>query len=253
MDPKGKVALVTGASMGIGRAVALNLARAGARVAVNYRTSEAEAKGILAEIEAQGGQGMLAQADVADEAAIRRMVDAVEAKWGGLDILVNNAAITYFVPLPDLDALTDEMWDTLYAINVKGAFWCARAAAKLMRKGGNGGVIVNLGSVAGVTGDGSSIAYCASKAAVHSLTKSLARALAPDIRVNCVSPGFVDTGWHARGVGEEQAARNRDNAARVTPLRRVCTPQDVSNAVMSMIEMDYVTGQVLMVNGGIFM
>lgn len=144
------------------------------------------------------------------------------------------------------------MWDNLYATNVKGMFWCARAAAKLMRKNG-GGVIVNVGSVAGVTGDGSSIPYCASKAAVHSLTKSLARALAPDIRVNCVSPGFVDTGWHARGVGEEQAARNRDNTARVSPLRRVCTPQDVSNAVMSMVEMDYVTGQVLMVNGGIFM
>ena len=252
MDPKGKVALVTGASMGIGRAIALDLARAGARVAVNYRTSQAEAEAVLAEIEALGGEGMLAQADVADEAAVRQMLDAVEARWARLDILVNNAAITYFVALPDLDALSEEMWDSLYAINVKGVFWCARAAAKLMRQGG-GGVIVNLGSVAGVTGDGSSIAYCASKAAVHSLTKSLARALAPDIRVNCVSPGFVDTGWHARGVGEEQAARNRDNTARVSPLRRVCTPQDVSNAVMSMVEMDYVTGQVLMVNGGIFM
>lgn len=252
MNPEGKVALVTGASMGIGRAVALDLARAGARVAVNYRSSEAEAAAVLAEIEALGGEGMLAQADVADEAAVRRVVDAVEATWGDLDILVNNAAITYFVPLPDLDALTEDMWDSLYAINVKGMFWSARAGAKLMRKNG-GGVIVNIGSVAGVTGDGSSIAYCASKAAVHSLTKSLARALAPDIRVNCISPGFVDTTWHARGVGEAQAARNRDNTARVTPLRRVCTPQDVSDAVLSMVALDYVTGQVLMVNGGIFM
>ncbi|MFN8484022.1 MAG: glucose 1-dehydrogenase [Anaerolineae bacterium] len=252
MDPNGKIALVTGASMGIGRAVALDLARGGARVAVNYRSSAAEAQAVLAEIEALGGEGILAQADVADEAAVRRMLDAVEARWGRLDILVNNAAITYFVPFPELDALTDDMWDTLYAINVKGLFWCARAGAALMRKD-DGGVIVNIGSVAGVTGDGSSIAYCASKAAVHSLTKSLARALAPDIRVNCVSPGFVDTTWHARGVGEEQAARNRDNTARVTPLRRVCTPQDVSDAVMSMVSMDYVTGQVLMVNGGIFM
>ncbi|MFN8472967.1 MAG: glucose 1-dehydrogenase [Anaerolineae bacterium] len=252
MDPRGKVALVTGASMGIGRAVALDLAQDGARVAINYRQSQAEANGVLAEIEALGGEGMLAQADVADEAAVQRMVDAVEAKWGGLDILVNNAAITYFVPLPDLDALSEDMWDNLYATNVKGLFWCARAGAKLMRKDG-GGVMVNIGSVAGVTGDGSSIAYCASKAAVHSLTKSLARALAPDIRVNCVSPGFVDTNWHARGVGEEQAARNRENAGNVSPLRRVCSPQDVSDAVMSMIHMDYVTGQILMVNGGIFM
>ena len=249
MDAQGKVALVTGASMGVGAAMAVTLARAGAAVAVNYRRSEEGARETLQAVEAAGGRGVLIQADVSDDAQVRRMVETVERELGGLSILVNNAAFTYHIPFSDLEALTDEVWDSLYDTNVKGTFYCARAAAPVMRRSG-GGVIINLGSIAGVTGGGSSIPYAVSKGAVHLLTRSLARALAPDIRVNCVAPGYIDTYWHARGLGDERAAKLRVETAQRTPLGRVCAPEDVAQAVMSLIATDFVTGQLLLVEGG---
>ena len=249
MNVKGKVALVTGGSMGVGRATSLALARAGAVVAVNYRQSQAEAEATLAAVQDLGGRGLLVQADVADDAAVRSMVATVERQLGALHILVNNAAITKHVPLADLEGLTDDAWLPIFDTNVRGTFFCARAAAPVMRRAG-GGVIVNIGSVAGISGGGSSLAYSASKAAVHTMTLSLARALAPDIRVNCVAPGFIDTDWHARGLGEERAVQLKAQTVARTPLGRYCTPDDVAQAILSVIATDFMTGQILVVDGG---
>jgi 3-oxoacyl-[acyl-carrier protein] reductase len=249
MDPKGKIALVTGASMGIGRATAVALARAGAMVAINYRSHPADAAETLAQVEAADGHGITVQADVADDAAVRAMVEQVAATLGGLDILVNNAAITFHVPFPDLEGLTDERWAQLFNINVRGTFACVRAAVPHLRRSG-AGVVVNIGSVAGIRGSGSSIAYAASQGAVHTLTLALARTLAPEIRVNCVAPGFVDTAWHARGLGEAQAAQNKVASAERTPLGRVASPDDIAQMIMAVIMSDFVTGQIVVADGG---
>jgi 3-oxoacyl-[acyl-carrier protein] reductase len=160
-----------------------------------------------------------------------------------LDLLVNNAGTTYFVEHAELDALTEEMWDRMLAVNLKGAFFCCRAAVRVMRRQGSGR-IVNVASVAGLTGRGSSIGYCASKAGMISVTKSLALALAPEILVNAVAPGFVETRWTA---GRDEF-RARSLAA--TPLERVATPEDVADAILYLAKTDFVTGQVLTVDGG---
>ena len=238
----GKVALVTGGGTGIGRATSLLLASEGADVAVNYSRSRTEAEGTAAEIRAAGRNSIAIRADVAVESVVREMVDRVAEELGRLDILVNNAGTTVFVPLADLEALTDEAWDPVFDVNVKGAFYCARAALSRMPE--TGGQIVNVASIAGTTGQGSSIAYCASKAAMISLTKSLAISQAPRIRVNAVAPGVVNTRW-VKGWDEFVRA-NRES----TPLKRVAEPEDIANAILSLIINEYVTGQVMVVDGG---
>ena len=238
----GKVALVTGGGTGIGRATSLLLASEGADVAVNYSRSKTEAEATAADVRALGRNSIPIRADVAVESAVREMVDRVAEELGRLDILVNNAGTTVFVPLADLKALTDEAWDPVFDVNVKGAFYCARAAISRMPE--TGGQIVNVASIAGTTGQGSSIAYCASKAAMISLTKSLAISQAPRIRVNAVAPGVVNTRW-VKGWDEFVRA-NRES----TPLKRIAEPHDIANAILSLIINEYVTGHVMVVDGG---
>lgn len=188
------MAVVTGGGTGIGRETSLELARLGAIVAVNYSRSEQEALETVQRINELGGQALAVQADISRDKEVQGMVEQIAGTYGRVDLLVNNAGMTKHIPLADLDAATEEIWDQLYNVNVKGMFFCARATAPYMKQSGQG-AIVNLGSIAGHTGSGSSLPYAVSKAAVHGLTKSLARALSPDIRVNAVAPGAVATRW----------------------------------------------------------
>ena len=245
MDPHGKVALVTGGGTGIGRATVLMLAERGASVAVNYSRSEVEARSTVEAVESLGSRAMRVRADVADDGAVRRMVEEVVAKFGRLDILVNNAGFTKYVDFMDLEGVGDEAWDRTLAVNVKGPFQCARAAAPRMQEAG-GGVIINVSSLAAELGRGSSIPYCASKAALNSVTRTLARVLAPTIRVNAVAPGVVDTRWVEGARAFVRGARMR------TPMRRIASAEDVAQVICSLITgADFVTGQIVTVDGGL--
>lgn len=249
MQLDGTAAVVTGASSGVGRATALELARRGAAVLVNFQRSGADAEAVVAEIEAAGGQAFSFQADVADDEQCRKMIDEAARRFGRLDVLVNNAGTTRFVPHPAIDRVTSEDWDRIFSVNVKGVFQCARAARPHMLANG-GGAIVNVASVAGITATGSSIPYAASKAAVINLTVSLARALAPQIRVNAVAPGFVAGRWLEQGLGAQYEPARKRMEERV-PLGKVCEAEDVAAAILSLLAgSDMVTGQTLVVDGG---
>jgi 3-oxoacyl-[acyl-carrier protein] reductase len=194
---KDQVALVTGGGTGIGRGISLAFAREGALVAVNYQKSKDKAEQTAREIRERGGRAQVLQADVRREDDCRRLVDAVAREWGRLDVLVNNAGWTTPVPHDDLDALTDEIWRKVLDTNLLGAWYCIKHAVPVMRAQGRG-AIINITSVAAFSGKGSSMAYAASKAALGSLTRSLARSLGPAIRVNSLAPGLVETefvGW----------------------------------------------------------
>ncbi len=240
---EGQTVLVTGGGTGIGRATALRLAGEGADVVVNYSRSEEEAQATGSDIEKLGRRALAVKADVSDDAAVRQMIETVRVSFGRLDILVNSAGTTRFVALEDLEGLTDEAWDPVFNVNVKGAFYCARAAIPLMKASG-GGHIVNVSSIAGLTGRGSSLAYAASKAALISVTRSLAITQAPDIRVNAVAPGVVDTRWM---VGWEDFV---EQARQETPLGRVATPEDVADVIYGLAVSGFVTGQTWVVDGG---
>lgn len=246
MEFYGKAAIVTGGGTGIGRAVSLALAQRGVAVAVNYSQSRDNAEETVQDIEALGGRALAVRADVADEAAVRAMAAHVAAHFGSIDFLVNNAATTTYIPLAHLDEVTDEIWDRIFAVNVKGMFSCARAVAPYMKARGEG-AIVNIGSIAGFTGDGSSLPYAVSKAAVIGLTRSLARALAPEVRVNSVAPGIVKTRWVE---GREEHIERLSTAA---PLRRTATPEDVAAIVCTFLGADAMTGQTVPVDGGMVM
>ncbi|MBO9597948.1 MAG: SDR family NAD(P)-dependent oxidoreductase [Cohnella sp.] len=243
MDLHNKVALVTGGGTGIGRATSMALAKRGAIVIVNYSRSRSEAEDTARRIGREGGTAVALQADVSRKAEVRAMVETIVRQFGNVDLLVNNASITKHIPLGDLDAATDEVWDELFDVNVKGMFICARAVAPYMKRSRQG-AIVNVGSVAGQTGLGSSIPYAVSKAAVHGLTKSLARALAPDIRVNCIVPGAVATRWWA---GREDAMN------RLAPnllLQTISTPEDIASMIRAALEQEAMTGQIITVDSG---
>ena len=195
-------------------------------------------------VQSAGSRGLLLQGDVADDGRDRAMVEAVVKEFGRLDLLVNNAATTYFVDMADFDAMTEEKWDRIYDVNVKGLFWCSRAAVPALRKAH--GQIINTASNAGLTGKGSSIAYAASKAAVIALTKGMASVLAPDVRVNAVAPGMVDSPWN---TGRKQRV---ETAAQHTPLGRVATPEDIAAVILDLAAgFSIATGSVVLVDGGI--
>jgi 3-oxoacyl-[acyl-carrier protein] reductase len=242
---KGKTALITGSATGIGRAIALRLAREGVHVTINYSKSEKDALETQREVEALGVQSQLYKASVSDDQQVRQMVKETINKFGSLDILVNNAGVTDFVKHDDLEGLKEEYWDRVMDVNVKGLFFCCRAATAELKR--QKGCIVNVTSIAGMTGLGSSIAYAASKAAAISVTKSLARVMAPEVRVNGIAPGIVQTRWVA---GQEDHIKR---LAEGTPLGRVATPEDVAEVAFSLIaQSQFVTGQTVVVDGGMF-
>src|ERR1700679_1598177 len=245
----GKVAIVTGSATGIGAACAIGLAQRGAHVVINYSKSEKEARETA---QAAGGNTLVVQGDVANDGGFRKLADAAMQKWGRIDILVNNAGPTKFAAHTDLDALSAEDWQTIYGVNVIGPFQMIRACIAPLKASGNGAV-VNVSSVAGVAGVGSSIAYAASKGALNTLTLSLARAFAPEIRVNAVCPGYVATPWFSGRFGEDNAKRIADQQAEANPLKRVAYADDIANAVLFLAghESGNITGEFMLIDSGL--
>lgn len=242
-DFSGKVLLVTGGGTGIGRATCLLFAEQGADVVVNYSRSKAEAESVVAEVEKIGRRAVAICADISDEAAVQSMFAETKSEFGRLDFLVNNAATTHMVPAKQLDDLTDEVWNKILNVNVKGTFYCCRAGMPLLRSSG-GGLVVNISSISAMTGLGSSIAYSASKAAISNMTLAMARAEGPDIRVNAVAPGVVMTRW-VEGW-EKFIAPHREQ----TPLGRLAEPEDVAKVIYGLAVSDFVTGHTVVVDGG---
>ncbi|MDA1276420.1 MAG: glucose 1-dehydrogenase [Verrucomicrobia bacterium] len=249
MELKGKAALITGGSRGVGRATALALAKGGCAVAINFGQSRDEAEQTAAEIRSLGVQAVCIQADVSDDRACRQMVESAVREIGRLDILINNAGTTKFITHSNLEDATEEIWDRLFAVNLKGPFFCMRAARPHLEASEDGNV-VNVASVAGITGMGSSIPYCASKAAVINLTLSMARVLAPKVRVNAVAPGFIAGKWTQDGLGANYES-SKTGAEKRAVLGKVCLPEDVADAILALITGSrLVTGQTVVCDGG---
>jgi len=238
-----KSAIVTGGGTGIGRAVSVLLAQQGAAVAVVYSRSENEAQETVSTILKNGGRAIALQADVANMASVAVMTDMVAKSFGGIDYLVNNAGITHQLQFNDLSAINDDIWDALFDVNVKGTFHCCQAAAPYLKQRSDS-AIVNVGSIAGETGYGSSLPYAVSKSAVHGMTRSLARALAPNVRVNGVAPGAVATRWW-KGNEEKMHALSGH-----LPLQRISTPEDIAALVLMLLTAESVTGQILRAENG---
>lgn len=249
MNLDGKAAVVTGGGTGVGRATALGLARLGCAVLINYSRSREEAEQTVQDVQQLGARCVAVQADVADDAACRAMMDRAVREFGRLDVLVNNAGTTRFIAHHDLDEVSTADWDNILGVNLRGAFQCARAARTHLLAHG-GGVIINVTSVAGISGTGSSIPYACSKAALNNLTITLARVLGPQIRVNAVAPGFITGRWLETGLGAAYELVKQQIEAKV-PLGRVNEPEDVAAAILSLITGgDMITGQVLVCDGG---
>jgi 3-oxoacyl-[acyl-carrier protein] reductase len=242
--PTTKVALITGGGTGVGRSTCLQLAQRGFQLAINYSRSKDDAEATAAEASEHGIRAITIACDVSSDADVRQMIEKVGKEFGRLDVLVNNAGMTHFVQHTDLEAMTEDKWDRILAVNLKGPFFVSRAAIPLIRESG-GGSIVNVASVAGVAGSGSSIAYAASKGGLITLTKSLAKAFAPDIRVNAVCPGPIISRWL------EDHQDMVDAAIRITPLKRASTTDDIADAIVFLATTaQNMTGQALIVDGG---
>jgi NAD(P)-dependent dehydrogenase (short-subunit alcohol dehydrogenase family) len=249
---EGFVAVVTGASTGLGRAIAEGMAaRGAAAIVVNYASNKAEAEATARLVEAAGAQAVLVQGDVADDADCLRIAAAAQP-FGRIDALFNNAGQTMFANHADLDAVSAADFGRIYAVNVVGAFQMVRAARSLLEAAPLPGAVVNTSSIAGVTGIGSSVPYAASKGALITMTLSLARALAPKIRVNVICPGYIDTPWFERGVGFEAADRLRQGAAASTPLQLASKPEDIAGAAIFFASPSarHITGETLLVDAG---
>jgi 3-oxoacyl-[acyl-carrier protein] reductase len=239
-----KAALITGGGTGVGRATALQLAGRGYDVVINYSRSADDAESTAAEAAVHGVRAITIGCDVSSDADVRAMLARCRSEFGRLDVLVNNAAITHFIDHTDLEAMTEEKWDRIFDVNLKGAFFVSRAAIPLMQESG-GGAIVNVASVAGLAGAGSSIAYAASKGAMITMTKSMARAFAPQIRVNAVCPGVIVSRWlddHPEMI---------QSAIKVTPLKKASTTDDIADVITFLAcDASMVTGQALVIDGG---
>jgi len=252
LDLKGKVAIVTGSATGIGAAVALALAQRGAGVVVNYTKSETEAHATAELVRKAGAKVIIVQGDVARDEDCRKIAAAALEAWGRIDILVNNAGTTKFAAHGDLDALSAEDFTSIYAVNVIGPFQMIRACAKALKDSG-AGAVVNVSSIAGIAGVGSSVAYAASKGALNTMTLSLASALGPEIRVNAICPGYVATRWFKDRFGAEAFDRISAEQAEVTPLKRAGQPDDIADTVVFFCSpaSRHITGEMLAVDGGL--
>ena len=247
------VVVVTGASTGLGRAIAVETAARGAKaVIVNYARSADEAEETARLVRAQGAEAVLVQGDVAVDADCRRIA-AAAAPYGRIDALFNNAGTTKFAPNhADLEAVSAEDFLHLYGVNVVGAFQMVRAARSLLEAAPRPGAVVNTSSIAGVTGIGSSVAYAATKGALNTMTLSLARALAPAIRVNAVCPGFIGTRWFKDEMSAEQYAKMEAGVAASVPLHVASGPDDIADSAVFFLTdaSRHVTGETLMVDAG---
>ncbi len=244
-----KVALVTGGATGIGKSAVLALACAGYDVVVNYNSSEAAARATAREAEKLGAKTLLVKCDVSDEAGVRSMLDSVKRVFGRLDVLINNAGTTAAWKTRDLDSLSLDEWDRVFAVNVRGLFQVTRASLPLLRKGAHP-CVINTASIVGLRPGPQPPPYAASKAAVVNLTKTLAWNLGPEIRVNAVAPGWMEGDWMKRML-KDKYEDLMGKRARATPLKRVVTADDVAQTMMSLIESNrFVTGEVIVIDGG---
>ena len=244
-----KVALVTGSATGVGAATALGLAERGYNTVINYSKSEAEAKESEAACRAAGADTLLLQGDVSDDAACRAMVAATLAKWQRLDALVNNAGITTFAGGGNWEALDADIFHRIFEVNVLGTFQMVRACVPHLKAAQ--GCIVNVSSVAGALGIGSSVPYIASKGAMNSMTLHLARTLAPEVRVNAVCPGMITTRWFVDGVGQENFQKLKTQYEQTTPLARACTAEDVAESIIWLVDgARTVTGETILLDSG---
>ncbi|HEY2338110.1 MAG TPA: glucose 1-dehydrogenase [Burkholderiales bacterium] len=249
MTTSGKAALVTGGATGIGRSAALALAGAGYNVAINYSSSEKAARETAAEAGKLGAKTLLVRCDVSDEAGVRAMAKKVEEAFGRLDVLVNNAGTTANWKPKDLETLSLDEWDRVFAVNVRGLFQVTRAVLHLLRKSEKPS-IVNIASIVGLRPGPQPLPYAASKAAVVNLTKTLAWNLGPEIRVNAVAPGWMEGDWMKRML-KDKYEDLMGKRAKATPLKRVVTADDVAETILTLVQSNrFVTGEVIVIDGG---
>ncbi len=246
-----KTAIVTGSATGVGAASALLLARRGYDVLINYSRSEAEAQASERACRDVGADTLLVRADVSVDAECRALAQAAVARWGRIDALVNNAGITTFAGAANWDAVDAETFQRILGVNTLGTFQMVRACAPHLKASGDG-AIVNVSSIAGSLGIGSSVPYIASKGAINALTLYLARALAPEIRVNAVCPGLITSRWFSDGIGDEGYATLKAGYERTAPLGRACTPEDVAESIVWLVDgARTVTGELVQLDAGI--
>jgi 3-oxoacyl-[acyl-carrier protein] reductase len=244
------VALVTGAATGIGRAIAVALARAGYDLAINYSRSEDEARATARMVEEAGARCLVVKADVSDEAQVEHLVRSVEEVHGGrLDLLVNNAGTTIDTPPKQFDTIAVEDFDRVFDVNVRGTFLVTKHAARLLRAMPRADII-NTASIVGLRPGAQPLPYSASKAAIISMTRTFAAALGPTVRVNAIAPGWMDGDWMVRALGDKYDTL-MERRARATPLKRTATPEDVAETVVALAtSMRFVDGQVIVIDGG---
>ncbi len=249
MNSNKPVALVTGAATGIGRSVAIALAKNDYNVVINFSRSEEAAKITARDAEAAGARALLCRCDVSDDACVRAMLVATEKEFGRLDVLINNAGTTVDVEPKNLEGMKVEDWNRVFGVNVLGLFLVTRAAVPLLKTSPIG-CIVNTCSIAGLRPSAQPLPYAASKAAVANLTKTLANALGPRIRVNAVAPGWIEGDWMKKTLGENYEGLMA-RRAKYTPLKRICTADDVAETMLSLIVTNrFVTGEIIIIDGG---
>jgi 3-oxoacyl-[acyl-carrier protein] reductase len=255
MSKQGLCAIVTGSASGLGAATAGILAKAGARIVVNYSSSKAEAEATAELCRKQGAEVVVVQGDVSRDEDCKKIVAAASG-WGRIDVLINNAGTTKHVPHDKLDELSAEDFQRIFGVNTIGPFQMIRAARPLLeaaaKASGKPSAVVNISSIAGISGNGSSVAYAASKGALNTMTLSLARALAPLIRVNTVCPGYIDTPWFTKGRGEAGAKQVRDMVISRVPLKVASTAEDIARVVcfLASPESSNMTGELVRMDAG---